>query len=127
MSRLQRLSERDIRAVIAQKGRQRERWLKSAHLPIARVRSAVARAGDQVHGIGVGRKIVARKATNSACIRFYVTHKLPKSLIGHEQLIPTHIDGIPTDVIEAPVAYFADNSAPPACSAERLSRQRPIC
>jgi hypothetical protein len=135
--RLRRLSVRDVRVVLAQKAIERDRWLRSAHPPTLypsthyalthSVREAVERAGGQVHAMGVGRKIKDGKATDIPCVRFYVTRKLPKSLLTGDVRIPEILDGVPTDVIESPVAYLASGSTPPQCSIDKLNRQRPIC
>ncbi len=127
MVRVRRLSARDLHVAIAKKAVARERWLLGGRVRTHRVSEAIALAERQVHALGVGRKMVAGKPTDSACIRFYVTCKLPRSLLGDRALIPTDIDGVPTDVIEAPLAYLANAQPAPACSVDRLRRQRPVC
>lgn len=94
----------------------------ATHYRIADLRR---QAGRLVHAIGIGRKLVAGKSTSTLSIRLYVTRKLPRSLIGAAELIPALVDGIPTDIIEAPPAFFA---APPVfpCTLKRLKRQRPL-
>jgi hypothetical protein len=115
--RIRRLSARDARAALVQKKAERARWLRRPPPRATHVVDAVERAGTQVHAIGIGRKIVGGVATQTACVRFYVTQKLPRGLLKPETVIPMSLDGVPTDVIEAPIAYFA---APPplACSVE---------
>lgn len=90
---------------------------------MTRLREALARAPAQVHAIGVGRKVTEGQRTNAVAVRFYVTQKLPKSLMPTDAILPEVIAGIPTDVVETPQAYFA---APPPCSLRRLKRQRPM-
>ncbi|MGH8051273.1 MAG: hypothetical protein ACREPB_11490 [Arenimonas sp.] len=81
-------------------------------------------AGNLIHAIGVGRKLVMGKPTSALSIRLYVSQKLPKTLLRTQALLPSSIDGMPTDVIEAVPAHFA---APlNACTIQRLKRQRPI-
>lgn len=82
------------------------------------------RAGELVHAVGIGRKRVNGKLTDTISVRLYVARKLPKRLVGLAALMPSHIAGIATDVIEAPPAYFALPLAP--CTMKRLTRQRPV-
>ncbi len=81
-------------------------------------------AGELVHAVGIGRKRVNGKLTDTIAIRLYVARKLPKRLVGLASLMPSHVAGIATDVIEAPPAYFALPLAP--CTLKRLTRQRPV-
>jgi len=112
------------------------------------VAAAVASAGRNVHAVGVGSKIVEGKATPQQCIRLYVVQKLALSLLPPRDRLPETVDGIPTDIIEAPPAFA---SAPvrrkpvgarrrsagavlaagapgvlPACSIQRRAQQRPV-
>lgn len=89
-----------------------------------RVRDVLQNADRHLHSIGVGRKVVDGEPTDTISVRFYVTQKLPKHLlVGSPYLLPSRIDGIETDIIEAPPAYLA---APLAlCSTLRLRQQRP--
>lgn len=93
--------------------------------PARRVEDAIARAGVQIHAIGIGRKMVANQYTNVPSVRVYVTHKLPTALLPTAARIPDMIDGVPTDVIESPPAFLAA-PALPVCSALRGERQRPV-
>lgn len=88
------------------------------------VAAAVERAEHPVHAVGVGRKVVEGKRAGELCIRFYVSQKLPDSILPPEARLPKQLDGLPTDVIESPPAVAA-TSAPP-CSTGRRGRQRPI-
>ncbi len=121
------LSATDVRAAIAQKAAERDRHLHSVHPRPTRTYDASRRAANQVHALGVGRKIKAGQLTDTACVRFYVTRKLPKALLHPECALPVHLNGVPTDVIEAPLAYFAATAVPPVCSIERRQPQRPLC
>ncbi|WP_143080739.1 hypothetical protein [Variovorax sp. YR750] len=51
-----------------------------------------------------------------------MTQKLPRHLLAHASCLPEHIDGIPTDIVEAAPAYFAASSP---CSLRKLREQRP--
>lgn len=90
------------------------------------IAAAAAAADRNVHAIGVGRKMVDGKPTGERCVRIYVVQKVPKKLISKKALLPTSIDGVPTDVIES-LPAFANLPAPaPACSVKRRERQRPL-
>jgi hypothetical protein len=79
-------------------------------------------SGNQLHAVGVGRKLVEGKLTHALCVRLYVTQKLPRHLLTGADCLPEFIDGIPTDVVEAAPAYLA---ASPTCSLRKLREQRP--
>jgi len=83
----------------------------------------VAQAGNQLHAVGIGRKLVNGKLTKTLCVRLYVTQKLPRHRLQADQCLPERIDGIPTDIVEAPPAYLA--AVPPPCSLRKLQEQRP--
>ena len=85
---------------------------------------------DNVVGVGIGRKIVKGRVTNRPCVRLYVIRKLNKRLISPGNILPTHIEGVETDVIEtgkfraqAPVARRRRRPAQPGCS---LGFQLPV-
>jgi len=99
------------------------------------VMAASATADNNVHAVGVGHKIVEGKLIEAPCIRLYVVQKLAESLLPKGTVLPSNIDGIPTDVIESPPAFFlpTDGQAAPAsatavapCTNGRRSRQRPV-
>lgn len=54
---------------------------------------------QNVVGIGVGKKITEGDETATPCIRFYVVDKIHKNNLTSRQLLPSSIDGVPTDVI----------------------------
>jgi hypothetical protein len=95
--------------------------------PARRVDDAVARADDNMHAIGIGFKVVKGKPTRTLSVRMYVTRKLPRSLVPAKARLPANLDGVPTDVIEAPPAYLAAAALPPPCSIRRTRLQRPVC
>lgn len=118
------------------------------------VAAAVASAGRNVHAVGIGSKVVEGKASSTPCIRLYVVQKMALSLLSPRDQLPPTIDGIPTDVIEAPPAFaaarkprktvaqaaarLAASAAEPRvggsvravaavpCTDQRQSRQRPV-
>ena len=70
--------------------------------PTAAFTALAARAHPKhnVVGVGIGRKLVNGKPSGVHCVRFYVERKLDKSVIPQEDLLPTEIGGVITDVIE---------------------------
>jgi hypothetical protein len=98
------------------------------------VMAAAASAGNNVHAVGVGHKIVDGKLTDLLAVRLYVVQKLAESLLSNEDVLPTEINGIPTDVIESAPAFFLPNdtndntpvAAAAACTNARRSLQRPV-
>ena len=108
------LSERLLRA--------RMRGRKVAMSAALTIKAARKGAGHNVHGVGVASKIVGGKRTPTPCVRLYVVQKLPLSVLSRAARLPKYIDGVPTDVIEAPPARFHQL----ACSTNRQLRQRPI-
>src|SRR5208337_2237717 len=116
------------------------------------VAAAVASAGRYVHAVGTGSKVVEGKATSTPCIRLYVAQKMAVSLLSPRDQLPATIDGIPTDVIEAPPAFAAarktrktvarsaarlaasaaepiaaaSGAAVAPCTDQRKARQRPV-
>jgi hypothetical protein len=103
--------------------------------PVLNVMAAAEAAGQNVHSVGVGHKIVDGKLTEEPCIRLYVVQKLAESLLSANDVLPSEVDGIATDVIESPPAYFLPNdgqgaapsaAALAACTNARRKRQRPV-
>src|SRR5829696_4081987 len=66
------------------------------------MRDAIANVSANVHGVGVGRKIVDGVATDQLAVKIYVIQKLAESAIPPRDLLPKELDGIPCDVIESP-------------------------
>lgn len=108
--------------------------------PTISVAAAVAAAGRNVHAVGIGRKLTEGKRDSVKCVRVYVVQKLPLSLLSPRDVIPSEIDGIPTDIVEAepPFAFMAKKAAAKkavrpgnpaaatACTVDRRKRQRPV-
>lgn len=61
--------------------------------------AATTQPAQNVVGVGVGTKFVGGKETKTQCIRFYVAAKIHKDALAANALLPSEIDGIPTDVI----------------------------
>jgi S1-C subfamily serine protease len=53
-----------------------------------------------VVGIGVGGKTTNGQATGELSVRFYLERKLPPGVIHSGSLLPSEINGVPTDVVE---------------------------
>ncbi len=98
------------------------------------VAAAISSAGRNVHAVGIGRKVTEGTADGPPCVRVYVVQKLPLSLLSPRDVVPSHIGGIPTDIIECAPAYLlakkkpstANSASAPACSTNRQKRQRPV-
>lgn len=97
------------------------------------VMAASATADNNVHAVGVGHKIVEGGLTEEPCVRLYVVQKLAESLLPEGAILPSAIDGIPTDVIESPpafllpsVAHSGSAAAAAPCTNVRRVRQRPV-
>ena len=54
---------------------------------------------QNVVGVGVGTKFCDGKETSTRCVRFYVAVKIPKAALSGKNLLPSSVDGVPTDVI----------------------------
>jgi hypothetical protein len=101
-----------------------KRAAPSAAFTAVRAIQAVRRtAGHNLHAIGVGRKLVDGKRTSALCVRFYVLEKAAARAIPRAARLPKRIAGLPTDVIESPVAVFHQ---PPRCSVNSRTRVRPV-
>lgn len=88
------------------------------------VSAAVSAASNNVHAVGVGKKIVEGKVTDARAVRIYVAQKIDLSLLSKKDRLPEEIDGIPTDIIETPPAFLTP--ALPVCTTQRKQRQRPM-
>jgi hypothetical protein len=75
--------------------------------PFTTMAGAAAAAGRNVHAVGIGKKVVNGKDTDELCIRIYVIQKIAPSAMAPRDLLPSQVNGIPTDIIEAPMAFAA--------------------
>ncbi|HEX4965033.1 MAG TPA: hypothetical protein VF173_29765 [Thermoanaerobaculia bacterium] len=110
------------------------RGLNAGVLAMAPVAPAEAanRAGLHVHAVGIGRKLVGGKETDTWAVRVYVIQKVNPA--DPQDAVPPEIEGIPTDVIESQPAFFmADQSsaagvrvALAGCTAKRQTRFDPV-
>jgi hypothetical protein len=72
---------------------QRVMAIKERHLP-ALMRKA------NVIGVGIGFREQNGQLTDQLALVVNVTHKLPKSQLAPEDLVPSEIEGVPVDVRE---------------------------
>jgi len=56
------------------------------------VRTVVASAGKNVHGVGVGYKVVNGVTTKDPCVRLYVVQKVATSLLPERDILPKQIN-----------------------------------
>ena len=76
-----------------------------------------------VIGVGVGFKSVKNSIIGRPCIKIYVAKKLPLSDIDSSQILPSKIDGVPTDIVE----FGMPSNEPRLQSASGLGeRLRPV-
>ena len=109
--------------------------------PALTMAAAASAAGKNVHAVGVGKKMVNGKETDTLAVRLFVVQKIAMSAMAARDKLPDSIGGIPTDVIEAPMAFLAAPrrrasarvtavaaDAPPAppCSDSRRQTVRPV-
>jgi hypothetical protein len=67
-----------------------------------------------VVGVGIGAKLRKGRPTGDFAIRLYVSQKLPRDEVGKDNLLPTVLDNIITDVVEigVPIPFFTTRSRP---------------
>jgi hypothetical protein len=85
------------------------------------VYTALAHATTTVHAIGVGLKVVSGRVTEELCVRFHVIQKLPENLLPPFSVLPRVANGVKTDVIESPPAFFLAGTYPRIAQAGRKS------
>jgi S1-C subfamily serine protease len=61
-------------------------------------------------GVGIGERVAAAAPTGELAVKVYVARKFPKGRIERRDLIPAHIDGIPTDI--EGVGYVRKHQSP---------------
>lgn len=79
---------------------------------LAKAREVKARAASRllaypnVTGLGVGYKMVRGRRTDEVCLRVYVSPKVPEHELQPSEVLPTEVEGVPVDVIEAEFKMF---------------------
>jgi hypothetical protein len=87
---------------------------------LARVAAAVRKYARflfetrNVNGVAVGLRIVDRIVSDEACMRIYVTRKLPRRSLPADDLLPAFVDGgdgekVLTDIVAAGPFHFQSN------------------
>lgn len=85
-----------------------------AHRARAEARPVKERVEDRllsipgVTGVDIRRKVTKGKETEQMAIVISVKKKKPKSALSQEELIPSEIEGIPTDVVEEEIVLHDD-------------------
>ena len=93
--------------------------------PQFRAFAASSHPNHNVVGIGIGYKITQGKLTTQRCIRIYVDHKIAKTAMPKDCVLPPHIKGVPTDVIETGRFYPLPTVIPK--EQRRLRPAKPGC
>lgn len=78
------------------------------------------KAAQNVVGVGVGTKFSEGKETTTKCVRFYVREKIGLEALSSKDVLPTDIDGVPTDVIVTGKFHLLDTAA------DNKKRRRPV-
>lgn len=78
------------------------------------------KAAQNVVGVGVGTKFSEGKETTTKCVRFYVREKIGLDALGTKDVLPSEVDGIPTDVIVTGKFHLFDTAA------NNKKRRRPV-
>lgn len=97
--------------------------------PFRTMAEASAAAGHNIHAVGIGKKTVSGQVTDTDCVRLFVVQKIASSAMAPRDLLPAQLAGIPTDVVEAPIAVLSGIGAVAStgnCSDLRQQRQRPV-
>jgi hypothetical protein len=82
----------------------RQRMLKFEHIrPVKKKVEAHLRTYPGVHAVGIGEKYVNGKPSGEPSIVVLVIEKKPLNQLKAEEVIPSEIEGIKTDVIQVPM------------------------
>jgi hypothetical protein len=79
-----------------------------------------------VHAVGIGRKQKDGERTGTPAVRVYVTRKAGANELGVSETIPKTVEGVLTDVIEAPPARFLGLPPGTSCTQSRTGSCRPL-
>lgn len=110
-------------------GRYLKQTVMSGLMGLSRTRlvaAAISHASSTVHAVGVGQKMSGGNATDTLCVRFYVSQKLPLSLLPPAYTLPKVIDGIETDVVESAPALLTQPTLRQKTSVDRSRSQAPV-
>src|SRR6266481_5005395 len=120
-------SRKDIDSAVQDAKREATtRFLSRSEIGTPSAYAVSARPQQNVVGVGLGTKVTKGKATRQPCVRFYVDRKLGETAIPPEFVLPSTVNGVPTDVIETgrflaqpaavPVQQRRQRPASPGCS-----------
>jgi len=116
-----------------------ERYLTTDAPGVFSALAASTAPQQNVTGVGIGPKLTGGQPSGPDCVRLYVERKVPLTALSGENLLPTQIAGVPTDVIEsgrfvggAPPLTLeamprAATSAPPGPVRTRIRPVQPGC
>ena len=128
------ISRHDIDAAVRDAKREATtRFLSHAETATASTYAVSARPQQNVVGVGLGAKITKGKATRQRCVRFYVDRKLGETAIPPEFVLPSVVNGVPTDVIETgrflalPAAIPIEQKSQQKIEQKRLRPASPGC
>src|SRR5512133_1927961 len=91
--------------------------MATERLTHAQIRPVKQRIEDEllakpgVVGVDINEKVSGGQPTGQLSIVVYVEEKKPKNRLSKEQMIPTEIEGIPTDVKEEHIELHAARTA----------------
>ena len=71
---------------------------RKAKAPAASLLSSIPPEAN-IRGVGFGAKVTSGAGIDTAAVRVYVRAKQPKRLLSENELVPSEINGVPTDVI----------------------------
>ena len=74
--------------------------------PFLLASDAQVNAAWNVHGVGIGYKVIGNVTTDQRAVRFHVIQKLPAAQLRAECILPPSVGDLPTDVIESPPALL---------------------
>src|SRR5690349_8385523 len=77
-----------------------DRYLKNESASTIHALAVSTAPRHNVMGVGLGPKIVNGAPTEETAVRFYVEKKVPPAALLEANLLPSEIEGVPTDVIQ---------------------------
>src|SRR5713101_7128784 len=88
----------------------------NAHRAVVAEFMAPENLRQNVVGFGVGEKLREGQGTGQLALMALVTHKVPRDALSEADLVPSNLQGMPTDVIEVgyPVALAGETQVMPA-------------
>lgn len=110
--------------------------LASASKELAKHLARFRASASNVHGVGIGQKLIGGTPTGETSIRIHVTRKIPFSQVPREERFPISFAGFKTDVVETSRAFLASpqtitlpvlsDAEKSMCTGKRTRQQRPL-